>query len=90
MLKAIRRGNLLEDMTSAGEHKLAITTIRACLDSGVAEHVKYTGGDDEEEQKEFNKPSSVSQVKSPKRHVARNDPCPCRSGKKYKRCCLGK
>ena len=22
--------------------------------------------------------------------VGRNDPCPCGSGKKYKRCCLGK
>jgi preprotein translocase subunit SecA len=24
----------------------------------------------------------------PRRHVGRNDPCPCGSGKKYKRCCL--
>lgn len=24
------------------------------------------------------------------RHVGRNDPCPCGSGKKFKRCCLGK
>jgi uncharacterized protein len=23
-------------------------------------------------------------------HAGRNDPCPCGSGKKYKRCCLGK
>ncbi|MBI1993744.1 MAG: SEC-C domain-containing protein [Deltaproteobacteria bacterium] len=22
--------------------------------------------------------------------TGRNDPCPCGSGKKYKRCCLGK
>jgi len=22
--------------------------------------------------------------------VGRNDPCPCGSGKKYKKCCLGK
>jgi uncharacterized protein YecA (UPF0149 family) len=26
--------------------------------------------------------------KSPK--IGRNDPCPCKSGKKYKRCCLEK
>ena len=25
---------------------------------------------------------------NPVRHVGRNDPCPCGSGKKYKRCCL--
>ncbi|MBU5428438.1 SEC-C domain-containing protein [Tissierella pigra] len=22
--------------------------------------------------------------------IGRNDPCPCGSGKKYKKCCLGK
>jgi len=27
---------------------------------------------------------------NPFRHVGRNDPCPCGSGKKFKRCCLGK
>lgn len=27
-------------------------------------------------------------VKNPLRHVGRNDPCPCGSGKKYKKCCL--
>lgn len=26
----------------------------------------------------------------PNREVGRNDPCPCGSGKKYKKCCLGK
>lgn len=25
---------------------------------------------------------------NPMRHVGRNDPCPCGSGKKYKKCCL--
>ncbi|MBI9086513.1 MAG: SEC-C domain-containing protein [Desulfobacterales bacterium] len=24
------------------------------------------------------------------RKIGRNDPCPCGSGKKYKKCCLGK
>jgi hypothetical protein len=28
------------------------------------------------------------QRRNPMRHVGRNDPCPCGSGKKYKRCCL--
>lgn len=26
----------------------------------------------------------------PEPKVGRNDPCPCGSGKKYKKCCLGK
>ena len=27
-------------------------------------------------------------VRNPWRHVGRNDPCPCESGKKAKKCCL--
>ena len=27
-------------------------------------------------------------VRNPWRHVGRNDPCPCGSGKKAKKCCL--
>ena len=27
-------------------------------------------------------------VRNPWRHVGRNDPCPCGSGKKFKKCCL--
>jgi uncharacterized protein len=29
-------------------------------------------------------------VVRPTEKVGRNDPCPCGSGKKYKKCCLGK
>ncbi|MGB0784413.1 MAG: SEC-C metal-binding domain-containing protein [Marinomonas sp.] len=29
-------------------------------------------------------------VKNAARHIGRNDPCPCGSGKKYKKCCLQK
>jgi hypothetical protein len=29
-------------------------------------------------------------VRNPLRDVGRNDPCPCGSGKKFKKCCLGK
>ena len=31
--------------------------------------------------------SKTSQTKSKKYKVGRNDPCPCGSGKKYKKCC---
>jgi hypothetical protein len=33
---------------------------------------------------------SLAPVINPWRHVGRNDPCPCGSGKKAKKCCLGK
>lgn len=36
--------------------------------------------------KEFNATRTI--VKSEK--IGRNDPCPCGSGKKYKKCCMGK
>jgi uncharacterized protein len=35
--------------------------------------------------KDFGKPH-----RNPAKAVGRNDPCPCGSGKKYKKCCLGK
>jgi uncharacterized protein len=33
-------------------------------------------------------PADLETQHSPDRHVGRNDPCPCGSGKKYKKCCL--
>lgn len=40
----------------------------------------------------FGEPKSVSRPKpvTHKIKIGRNDPCPCGSGKKYKKCCLGK
>ncbi len=38
--------------------------------------------------KVFDFPSNVTPIKNTK--VGRNDPCPCGSGKKYKKCCWGK
>ena len=35
-------------------------------------------------------PSTTIPARNPFRHVGRNDPCPCGSGKKFKKCCLGK
>jgi len=35
-------------------------------------------------------PSEQASIRIGKKKVGRNDPCPCGSGKKYKKCCLGK
>lgn len=32
-------------------------------------------------------PPPVQPIHSDKKEVGRNDPCPCGSGKKYKKCC---
>jgi len=88
VIEAIRRENLFEDTTSAGEHKLATAITRACLDAGAAEYIRYVGGDDEEE--EVGELRLMTEVKTPRRHIDRNDPCPCGSGKRYRRCCMHK
>jgi preprotein translocase subunit SecA len=36
------------------------------------------------------RPQEIITVKRDKPKVGRNDPCPCGSGKKYKKCCMGK
>ena len=33
---------------------------------------------------------TLAPVENPFRDVGRNDPCPCGSGKKFKKCCLAK
>ena len=88
LLARIRRVNLLADTSSAGEHKLATTIIRACLDSGAAEYIRYEGG--EKEGKELVESRSITETKSQRRRIDRNDPCPCGSGKRYRRCCMHK
>ena len=37
---------------------------------------------------DFDEPEPTAPLRNPLRHVGRNDPCPCGSGKKYKKCCL--
>ncbi|MDM8005027.1 MAG: SEC-C metal-binding domain-containing protein [Phycisphaerae bacterium] len=32
-------------------------------------------------------PKPVEPIRADKKEVGRNDPCPCGSGKKYKKCC---
>ena len=33
---------------------------------------------------------TVKPIRNPGRRIGRNDPCPCGSGRKYKKCCMGK
>lgn len=43
-----------------------------------------------ETEEETRKPVAAGMPVQRKHKVGRNDPCPCGSGKKYKKCCLGK
>lgn len=64
----------------------AYETLGGALRDGLREHVDALR-QDWAARAESRKPHSA-QVGGQK--VGRNDPCPCRSGRKYKRCCLGK
>jgi len=48
------------------------------------------GLDDEEDEaaEMLRSAAEAAPRRNPLRHVGRNDPCPCGSGKKYKKCCL--
>ena len=45
--------------------------------------------DDEMDDYSIKEPKKVQPVVKPKK-IGRNDPCPCGSGKKYKKCCMNK
>ncbi|WAP70312.1 DUF1186 domain-containing protein [Jiella pelagia] len=47
------------------------------------------GADQDEWGYDFD-PDFIEPATNPYRSVGRNDPCPCGSGKKFKKCCLGK
>jgi uncharacterized protein len=49
-----------------------------------------TGEDAEEVEEDEAETAPLEPYINPFRNVGRNDPCPCGSGKKFKKCCLGK
>ncbi|WP_441721593.1 MULTISPECIES: DUF1186 domain-containing protein [unclassified Inquilinus] len=61
---------------------------QAELDSGLAEDDEDGDLDDLLLSDRLQVPLHSEPVTDPLRHVGRNDPCPCGSGKKYKKCCL--
>jgi hypothetical protein len=63
---------------------LSASVIRGCLQKGAAEHITYV-----EPTKLAGGRGPVSAAAPPARHIGRNQPCPCGSGKKFKHCCGG-
>ena len=69
-------------------------TLKSPKKSGTAkakEHV-HLPPESEHPHPEGQKEEEAKKLKmyQPGPHVGRNDPCPCGSGKKYKKCCLNK
>lgn len=57
---------------------------QACINEVIDNDIKQRELDIEEEKKRH-----IPIVRT-ERKVGRNDPCPCRSGKKFKKCCITK
>lgn len=70
-------GNLSPEQASG----LAATIIRTCLRQGAAERIAYV------EPGHLSRAGHAPQALPPARRIGRNDPCPCGSGRKFKRCC---
>lgn len=70
----------------ADPHRTALVFVRTLLEHGTSEHIKYQiWGEDGAEVDEHGSSQTVT-ASAP----GRNSPCPCGSGKRYKRCCGGK
>jgi hypothetical protein len=84
LYRRLEAEGVLVDGKITDRRRLARMAVRACLKSGVAGRVRY---EDPESPEQGNGPAGYPQ---PRRRFAapgRNDPCPCGSGRKYKRCC---
>jgi uncharacterized protein len=52
----------------------------------IYESMGWVAWDDDADEEDV--PPPIQPLRNPLRNVGRNDPCPCGSGKKYKKCCL--
>jgi hypothetical protein len=63
------------------EQEMTTMIIRSCIACGASRQIRYAGFG------ESKVPPTVARVTRDLSKPERNDPCPCGSGKKYKRCC---
>lgn len=82
MVSAFMRADF--DQLSPDEaSEVAANIIRHCLRQGAAEHIQYVGPGARSARGRAPAPAALAAA----RPVGRNSPCPCGSGKKFKRCC---
>ena len=84
LFRCLEAEGVLVDGKITDRRRLARMATRACLKAGAAGRVRYEDPEGAEPQ---NSPAGYPQ---PRRRFAapgRNDPCPCGSGRKYKKCC---
>ena len=72
----------LADMSRQEMADVASTIIGLCLKDGSSRSISYQGAYEDTDNE------GAAATSAPR--VGRNDPCPCGSGKKYKKCCMNK
>jgi len=66
------------------ERERAMIVIRECLRAGVSQNIQYGNAG---ETFDDDNPAPIKPIRRDRTKVGRNDPCPCGSGKKFKKCC---
>jgi hypothetical protein len=74
---------------SVGRMGEEISHALASLQEDDEDEEEYEDDEDDEDEEAY-PPLRLAPERSAGRPVSRNAPCPCGSGKKYKRCCLGR
>jgi uncharacterized protein YecA (UPF0149 family) len=74
------RGPELDELSPSKRSEAIAEIIRSALKKGAADHIVY-------EEPGRSRQSSASLRPASQMRLGRNDPCPCGSGQKYKRCC---
>jgi hypothetical protein len=82
---------VVDERDDSGESAFNLLLKRSTRRRRNAEHYVGVGADENETEHDHDEPlppTDTVVLEQPK--VGRNDPCPCGSGRKYKRCCLNK
>lgn len=80
-LKAELKGQEFDGLSKEAAGLFAARVIRTCLQAGAAERIRY------DDPADAARPAPMRPARPEPAVIGRNDPCPCGSGKKFKRCC---
>jgi len=92
-LLALFKDSLMNDRVYVERLKRHYAMFKAALKAGRGHGVKVLSEDELEEMLADSEGAAETKAKNssgPGQKVGRNEPCPCGSGKKYKKCCMGK
>ena len=90
-LKRRAKSNQLDESKEIFEKMVNSSAFKLLKDMFAGKEEKSTNDyTDDEELEDYSKPAYVEPFVRKKAKIGRNNPCPCGSGKKYKKCCMNK